>query len=457
MDAITQALAAIERLKLLGPGAVTGRLPADPAYGPPRPSLGGYAADPGMTGLLAPPAPAPAPASGAGPTGLLSAPPSPGAAPPVGNPPPMLPPPQPISPMVGAPQPISPLVTGGKLPELPAGGMAQQGGKGFWDFLADPSVSRGLMEMGMRLMAASAPSTDPRSGSLGFGLSQGLGGFMKGQDDVKAEQRQAENDAINRLYKQATIDAMTAPDGKAPETREVYVNGRKQVVQWDGSQWVPVGGLGPAVRVSGGAGGGGGPGTAPGGSLGLYKGKEEQNKAIAFGSYIDRALPTIKAVTAAGQQPDWFARNVAGNLPFGLGNFALPPEARNFMQAEKEIAAAVLRKETGAAFTDDELADVRARYIPQPGDDQGTIDQKMRALDQIRRSYWIQSGLPETQWSAYSGADPSAGITQPSGGTVTPPAGQGGPPVDAGAYPEGATYDGPEGTFIVKDGEWVEQ
>lgn len=259
MDAITQALAAIERLKLLGPGAVTGRLPADPAYGPPRPSLGGYAADPGMTGLLAPPAPAPAPASGAGPTGLLSAPPSPGAAPPVGNPPPMLPPPQPISPMVGAPQPISPLVTGGKLPELPAGGMAQQGGKGFWDFLADPSVSRGLMEMGMRLMAASAPSTDPRSGSLGFGLSQGLGGFMKGQDDVKAEQRQAENDAINRLYKQATIDSMNAPEKPNIETFYDPATGRERKGWYDFAtnqiNWV--GGSKAAPQGAGGGSGGG--------------------------------------------------------------------------------------------------------------------------------------------------------------------------------------------------------
>lgn len=309
MDAITQALAAIERLKLLGPGAVTGRLPPDPAYGPmQRPSMGGYMPDPGLLTPSPASAPAPAPTSGAGPTGLLSAPPSPGAAPPVGN----LPPPQPISPMLGAPQAISPLVTGGKLPDLPAGGLQQQGdGKGFWDFLAEPSVSRGLMEMGMRLMAASAPSTDPRSGSLGFGLSQGLGGFMKGQDDVKAEQRQAENDAINRLYKQATIDSMANGGKEAPPVVSIYdSSGREQKAVWNAAtgQYEPIGGS----KAAGGGGAGGGAGT----------GANKPLPAGALKMTEDAYQNVVNADAALGKAQEIASMFEAGQLDFSLGSRA---------------------------------------------------------------------------------------------------------------------------------------
>lgn len=316
--------------------------------------------------------------------------------------------PQSITPLTGAPQSLSPLVSGGALPALPAGGLPgagqQDGGPGLWDVLGRPSVSRGLIQAGLRMMAAGTPSTDPRAGSLGYGISEGLGGYLEGQDEQAAIDRQRESDEANRLYKAAMIEKlMRGEPAKAPPVETIYdANGREQRVVWNAAtgQYEPLGGSKAAPLLRGGA---GGAGSAR--NLGGYSGKEEQNKAVAYGSYINRALPTIEAVSTAGRQPDWFQRLASDNLPFGLGNFFVDDNARSFLQAEKEIAAAVLRRETGAAFTEDELRDVRARYIPQPGDDQATINQKLRALNEIRRSYWIQTGLPEEQWDAFSGIE----------------------------------------------------
>jgi hypothetical protein len=247
-------------------GTVRGTLPPDPAYGPSRPAMGGYMASPMPALPVEPPMkpmapvnlpPQSAPAPGAAPAGLLSAPPSPGAAPPAGTP-------QPISPLFGAPQAVSPLVGGGALPELPSGGLAAgQEDRGFLDFLAQPELARGLMEMGAKMLAASAPSTDPRSGSLGYALGQGVSGLQGGMDAAKEEQRQKRLDAVNEAYKLAIAGSGGNP---APETIKVATPDGlgEQTLQWNSgtSQWEPIAGAGakPYKASGSGAGGPGGPG-----------------------------------------------------------------------------------------------------------------------------------------------------------------------------------------------------
>lgn len=242
-------------------GTVRGTLPPDPAYGPSRPAMGGYMASPMPALPVEPPMkpmapvnlpPQSAPAPGAAPAGLLSAPPSPGAAPPAGTP-------QPISPLFGAPQAVSPLVGGGALPELPSGGLqaAGQEDRGFLDFLAQPELARGLMEMGAKMLAASAPSTDPRSGSLGYALGEGIGGLQSGMDDVREQKRQERNDAVNEAYKMA----IAAGDGSINLQKFYDENGRETYGYWDAGEGRMVQVGGSKVEKSGGGGGGSGPGA----------------------------------------------------------------------------------------------------------------------------------------------------------------------------------------------------
>lgn len=234
----------------------------------PRPSMGGYVPDPMMpTASVPPQAPAPA--------GLLSAPPSPGGARPAGPMPAQAPQgllgaPQPLSPMLGAPQPIG--MMAGNAPPMPQGGLppaeAEGGGLAGW-LEQHPEVSRGLLEMGMRMMGASAPSLDPKSGSLAYAASQGLGGFMKGTDDVREMKRQERSDAVNEAYKMAI--AAGGSGAEAPKVETIYdANGREQKVVWNAAtgQYEALGGS----KVTK----GGGPGSGAGGvsinTKGLPKG-----------------------------------------------------------------------------------------------------------------------------------------------------------------------------------------
>lgn len=165
--------------------------------------------------------------------------------------------PQPITPMTGAPQPISPLAVGGQLPALPAGGLAGQGGDNWWSFLEDPAIQRALMQGGMRMLAASAPSTDPRSGSFGYALSEGFGGFQAGRDEQSALDRQRMNDEVNAAYKLAIAQGQVGGDGI--KLQKYYdENGRETMGYWDAGQgrMVQVGGA--KAATGGGVGGPGG-------------------------------------------------------------------------------------------------------------------------------------------------------------------------------------------------------
>jgi hypothetical protein len=56
----------------------------------------------------------------------------------------------------------------------------------------------------------------------------------------------------------------------------------------------------------------------------------------------------------------------------------LTPESRQWFQAERNFINAVLRKESGAVISDSEFDNARRQYIPQPGDDPQTKEQKRR-------------------------------------------------------------------------------
>ena len=63
-------------------------------------------------------------------------------------------------------------------------------------------------------------------------------------------------------------------------------------------------------------------------------------------------------------------------VPFGVGNLIITPESRQFYQAERNFINATLRRESGAVISPDEFDNARKQYIPQPGDDDVTLEQK---------------------------------------------------------------------------------
>jgi hypothetical protein len=339
MDPISEAVMRALGAAKLGAPVVRGTLPANPAYGPipqpGRPAMGAYLPspmptapvdplllagaydDPGNGGYMSAPSAAPAPAAVAPTGGAAPAPraPSMGL---LAPPQPALPAPQPLSPLFGAPQAVSPLVGGGALPPIPAGGLAAAPaeGDGFLSWLGQPEVAGSLMEMGARMLAASAPSTDPRSGSLGYALGEGVSGFSGGLESAR-DNRAAEQDrAMNAAYKAAMIEElMRPPQVETPSLQTTFdAEGREVRGYLDpAGNFIQVGGAKAAPgKGAGGASGGVGSPTTLSGSL------TTKDKQI-----INAIAPLRGAVDAYEDALDSTPVNWGDRLAAGLG-FAGP-------------------------------------------------------------------------------------------------------------------------------------
>lgn len=97
---------------------------------------------------------------------------------------------------------------------------------------------------------------------------------------------------------------------------------------------------------------------------------EGQSTARLYAQRMAQAEPMLQS------PPPSFGSRFKENLPGGVGNVMLAPESRQFFQAERNFINAVLRKESGAVISDEEFANARRQYIPQPGDDPATLEQK---------------------------------------------------------------------------------
>lgn len=110
---------------------------------------------------------------------------------------------------------------------------------------------------------------------------------------------------------------------------------------------------------------------------------EGQSKDTVFATRAEGALPTIDQY---GDELTSAPQNVAERFPGG--NYVLSEEYQKASQAGKEFLQAILRKDTGAAITKEETAEYGSVYLPQPGDKEGTLEQKrqsrQRALDAIK-------------------------------------------------------------------------
>ncbi len=99
---------------------------------------------------------------------------------------------------------------------------------------------------------------------------------------------------------------------------------------------------------------------------GMPKLTEGQSKDTVFVTRASGALPILDNLESKLLS---LGENVAGSLP--LGNFLQSEDYQKANNAGREFLAAILRKDTGAAVTDQEMANYGATYIPQPGDKPG--------------------------------------------------------------------------------------
>jgi hypothetical protein len=146
--------------------------------------------------------------------------------------------------------------------------------------------------------------------------------------------------------------------------------------------------------------------------LGGGKLNDEQGKAVGFGTRAKEASAILSQLEGQGIKDIGKTRATIGsivgmtpligekleqNVISGanvLPNFMGGPNEQQqaTLQARKNFATAILRKESGASISPTEFADVERIYFPAPGDDAKVIAQKQRARDLAIQSLETQAG-----------------------------------------------------------------
>jgi len=219
--------------------------------------------------------------------------------------------------------------------------------------------------------------------------------IQKAQQELAGGSRQSlVNAGDGRIYdpnSQQWIQAPNSGQTKAPETQTFYdEQGREYRAQWNptSSSWERVGGSklpsGMTIR------------TNPDGTFELIQGQgsggnltEAQSKDAVYSTRARGALTTLdKFDTALTSLPE----RAAEYDPTGLSRSVQSPEFQQARQSGDEFLQAILRKDTGAAITSDEMASYGRTYLPAPGDGPELLAQKRVARSRALAA--LESGMP---------------------------------------------------------------
>lgn len=164
------------------------------------------------------------------------------------------------------------------------------------------------------------------------------------------------------------------------------------------------------------------------GSGGEVEFTQQQSKDNVYATRARGALeafePVADAMSSRGDR-------VLEMIPLGLGREAQGDDFQVAQQAGTEFLQAILRKDTGAAITQDEVESYGRVYLPQPGDSQAVLEAKREA--RIRAVNALESGMTPAQMLARDRAlvaaaqesaqgqqqEPTSGATSPEGSEMT--------------------------------------
>jgi muramidase (phage lysozyme) len=159
---------------------------------------------------------------------------------------------------------------------------------------------------------------------------------------------------------QQQLQKKLTPDDAAPTVQRVkQPDGSEVAVQWDKTKktWVPLDA--PA---------GGNPVANP-------KLTEVQSKDVGFYNRGQKLIPRLEAQDKSLTD----AYSAAGGQVPLVGNYLKSDDYRKAENTGRELLAVILRKDTGAAVTPQEFEMYGSIYLPRPGDDPATIQQKRAA------------------------------------------------------------------------------
>lgn len=165
---------------------------------------------------------------------------------------------------------------------------------------------------------------------------------------------------------------------------------------------------------------------------------EAQSKDAVYATRGEGALPIIDRY---GDALTNFRESVSSNVPF-VGNYAKSAEYQQAEQAGNEFLQAILRKDTGAAITSEEVTQYGSVYLPRPGDTPEVLAQKQAS--RLRALAAMKAGMPPAAILAQERALGASryGFTPNGGGGQQVPAAPAGPKVPT----NGATAPQTQGT-----------
>ena len=165
---------------------------------------------------------------------------------------------------------------------------------------------------------------------------------------------------------------------------------------------------------------------------------ESQAKLALFSNMMDSVSPVLDRFEGSLTSDDYW-RNLAGDS--ALANaFVKTPEYRQYQSAQRQWAEGILRIQTGAAATQDEIDRVITTYFPQAGDDARTVafkrQQRRGASTAIKTAGQGRFGeAPGTDFSEFGAPAPDPFAVE--GGQSVRPA-----PPAAGAVQGGYRFKG---------------
>jgi hypothetical protein len=158
----------------------------------------------------------------------------------------------------------------------------------------------------------------------------------------------------------------------------------------------------------------------PGVRAGVFT--EAQSKDNVYATRARGALPTVAEY---GNALTSRADVVAGAVPLGLGRGFQGTQYQVAEQAGNEFLTAVLRKDTGAAITNEEQRIYGDLYLPRPGDRPETLAYKAQARERAVAA--IEAGMSPAQLLAQEAAIKNSGGNAPPdlgpGASDAPPPG----------------------------------
>lgn len=104
---------------------------------------------------------------------------------------------------------------------------------------------------------------------------------------------------------------------------------------------------------------------------------DTQSKALMFGSRMLQSGQALDQLAEQGATQPGYIKRMADMVGAGaLANWTQSPGQQQVEQSQRDFVNAVLRRESGAAISNQEFDNARKQYFPQPGDSEAVIAQK---------------------------------------------------------------------------------